>query len=185
MHKQLNVYLIGLPGSGKTTIGKALAKKLNKDFFDSDHFLVNRTGVSIKTIFDLEGEQGFRQREKRAIQELTLKHNIVLATGGGSILDEDSRVLLKKTGFVIYLKAKPDSLVERMEKDTSRPLFLGVDTLRTLMDLYEERAPLYNEVAHVIYPINNKNSTFHRCVEELSDLIEHRGYNVGQKKINC
>ncbi|MCV2509471.1 MAG: AAA family ATPase [Neisseriaceae bacterium] len=93
MGKGLNIYLVGLPGSGKTTIGKALAKKLNKDFFDSDHFLIKRTGVSIKTIFDLEGEQGFRKREKKAIQEITAKSDIVLATGGGSVLDRDNRIL--------------------------------------------------------------------------------------------
>lgn len=171
-----NIYLIGLPGAGKTTVGRLVAKLLNRDFCDSDQFLIARTGVSVKTIFDLEGEIGFRSREKKAIEELTARSNAVIATGGGAILDSDNRDKLKTTGIAIYLQAKPEFIYARMIKDNSRPLLEGNNLLEKLSQLYLERKHLYEEVANIIYPINEKSYSVYKCAEQIQDLIQNDKY---------
>ncbi len=148
-----NFFLVGLMGSGKTTVGSALAKKLKQPFFDSDHELERRTGVSISTIFEHEQEAGFRRRESRLIDELTQHQGIVLATGGGAVLCEENRSWLKGRGTVFYLHASPDDLWLRTRRDKNRPL-LQIDNPRDkLASLYTERDPLYRACAHVVLEI--------------------------------
>lgn len=145
-----NIYLIGLMGAGKTTVGKILAKHLGRDFYDSDHEIEKRTGVKIPVIFELEGEAGFRRREKAAIDELCQMPGIVLATGGGAVLAPENREMLKKTGVVIYLRANVNELWHRTRHDKQRPLLQNVDVRAKLEQLYTERDPLYTETATLI-----------------------------------
>ena len=145
-----NIYLTGLMGAGKTSVGRVLAKRFGKTFFDSDHEIERRTGVRIPVIFEIEGEAGFRRREASVLAELTCESNIVLATGGGAILDPTSRALLRSTGTVIYLRAEPNDLWLRTRHDRNRPLLQGENPLRRLMELRDVRDPLYRETAHVI-----------------------------------
>src|SRR5574343_1728704 len=117
-----NIYLIGLMGAGKTTIGRQLARALKLPFYDSDKAIEENTGVDIPTIFEFEGEQGFRDREEKMLKQLTKMQGIVLATGGGSILRAENRRLLKENGFVVYLQCSVDKILERTRRDTQRPL---------------------------------------------------------------
>lgn len=145
-----NVFLIGPMGVGKTTVGKLLAKQLGKTFMDADAELEERTGVTITTIFDIEGEAGFRRREAGMLQELSERDNIVLATGGGAILDEENRRVLRKNGTVVYLEADMELLLERTRNSRNRPLLETKDREATLERLMEEREPLYRAEADVI-----------------------------------
>jgi shikimate kinase len=145
-----NIFFIGLMGAGKTTIGKQLAKQLGKTFYDTDHEIEKRTGVKIPVIFDLEGEEGFRKRETAVIHELAKLDNIVLATGGGAVISPQNRDCLKNNGCVIYLRASPQDLWQRMRHDKQRPLLQNVDIRAKLETLYAERHPLYLEVATLI-----------------------------------
>ena len=138
-----NIFFVGLMGAGKTTIGKLLAKKLKKTFYDTDHEIEKKLGVKVSVIFELEGEEGFRKRETQMIDELTNKKDIILATGGGAVLSEENRRLLKERGKVIYLNAKPQHLAKRMAFDKDRPLLQQGNMLDTLNNLYQERHPLY------------------------------------------
>lgn len=138
-----NIYLIGLMGAGKTTIGRQLAKALQLPFYDSDKAIEEQTGVDIPTIFEYEGEEGFRDRELNMIQELTKIDGIVLATGGGAILKEENRDALKKNGFVVYLQCSVDKILQRTRRDNQRPL-LYTDTPRERIEaLFLEREALY------------------------------------------
>jgi len=145
-----NIFLIGLMGAGKTTIGRALARRMRLQFLDSDHEIEERTGVSIRTIFELEGEQGFRARESATIADLTLREGIVLATGGGAILLESTRKHLHDRGIVIYLRARPEDLYKRTKHDRDRPLLQTDDPLAKLRTLLEARHVFYENTAHII-----------------------------------
>jgi shikimate kinase len=145
-----NIFFVGLMGSGKTTIGKLLAKKLNKTFYDTDLEIEKKLGVKVSVIFELEGEEGFRKRESQMIDELSKKENIILATGGGAVLSEENRALLKARGQVIYLNAKPHNLARRMTHDKDRPLLQQGDMVATLNRLHKERHPLYLSVASFV-----------------------------------
>ncbi len=145
-----NIFFVGLMGAGKTTIGKLLAKKLKKTFYDADHEIEKKLGVKVSVIFELEGEAGFRKRETQMIDELTGKKNIILATGGGVILSAENRGFLKARGKVIYLNAKPQHLAKRMTFDKDRPLLQQTNMLDTLNHLYEERHPLYLSVSSFV-----------------------------------
>lgn len=147
---QRNVYLIGLMGAGKTTIGKALAKRLGYRFVDSDHEIEARTGVSLPTIFEIEGEDGFRRREAQVIAELASRNAHVVATGGGAVLRPENRQNLEASGFVIYLDVPLPTLYERTRHDKKRPLLQVSDPRRKLRDLYAQRDPLYREIADLI-----------------------------------
>ncbi len=140
-----NIYLIGLMGAGKTTIGKQLAKSLKFPFYDSDKSIEANTGVDIPTIFEFEGEEGFRDREQKMIQKLTQLRGIVLATGGGAILREENRNALKNSGFVVYLQCSIDRILERTRRDTQRPLLKTENPKLRLEQLFEQREPLYLE----------------------------------------
>jgi shikimate kinase len=138
-----NIYLIGLMGAGKTTIGRQLAKALKLPFYDSDKAIEESTGVDIPTIFEFEGEEGFRDREQKMIQKLTQLQGIVLATGGGAILREENRNALKDNGYVVYLQCPVDRILERTRRDTQRPLLRTDNPKERLQQLFEQRQPLY------------------------------------------
>ena len=152
-----NLFLIGMPGSGKSTVGRALARRLGFIFHDADDELIRRTGVSIATIFEVEGEVGFRQREAQVVADLVGLRGIVLATGGGAILRADTRAQLKRNGEVIYLRASIEELVKRTQRDRNRPLLHGallqgaarqtVTPEQKLRELMAIRDPLYREIA--------------------------------------
>lgn len=145
-----NLYLIGLMGAGKTTVGRQLARRLGREFLDSDHEIVSRTGVPIPTIFEIEGEAGFRRREAQTLVELTQRNNIVLATGGGIVLNPENRQRLRDTGWVAYLNVPPVLLYERTRHDRNRPLLNIPDPLARLEELHTQRDPLYRETAHFV-----------------------------------
>lgn len=144
-------------GAGKTTIGRALAKKLDKRFIDSDHEIEARTGASIPLIFEIEGEAGFRQRESEVIRDLTAQSDIVLATGGGAVLKPENRAYLKTRGTVIYLRASVNSILQRTSHDKNRPLLQTADPRQKLEQLSREREPLYLEVADFIVETGRPN----------------------------
>lgn len=146
-----SIFLVGPMGAGKTTIGKLLAKRLGREFIDCDHYIVAQTGADIPWIFAKEGEEGFRDRETRALEELTAMPNIVMATGGGAVGREENRKLLQQ-GFVIYLEASVDTQLIRTKKDKNRPLLQNDNPRATLEALYQKRHPLYQEVATIIVP---------------------------------
>ena len=145
-----NVFFVGLMGAGKTTVGRAVARRLDRPFFDSDHEIEARTGARIATIFELEGEAGFREREAQTIAELTGRDNIVLATGGGAVLRPENREVLKQRGLVVYLRANPHDLWLRTRRDKNRPLLQTEDPKGRLEALYEIRDPLYRECADFV-----------------------------------
>jgi shikimate kinase len=160
-HPPRNIYLIGMPGAGKSTIGRALAKCLRLKFIDADHALIERTGVPIATIFEMEGEARFRLRETALLTELSAQNGMLMATGGGVVLREENRDILRSTGIVVYLRAKLDDLWVRTQRDNKRPLLRADNPKGVLAKLLEVREPLYTEIAHLIvdtagYPKVNK-----------------------------
>ncbi len=145
-----NIFLVGLMGAGKTSVGRMLARRLDMKFFDADAEIERITGVKIPVIFEIEGESGFRSREEKMIQQLTSLDGIVLATGGGAVISDASRRFLKSRGRVIYLRAAPEDLWRRTRRDRNRPLLQTADPLGKLRSLHEQRDPLYMETAHIV-----------------------------------
>lgn len=169
-----NIFLVGLMGAGKTTVGKLLGKRLNKPFVDCDHEIQKRTGVNIPLIFEIEGEAGFRQRESAMLNELAQLHNIVLATGGGAVLSKGNRDLLRRNGTVVYLRAAVNDLWQRTHHDKNRPLLQTEDPLAKLNELYAQRDPLYQEVADIV--IETSRQSVHALVHQLEHkLLEFSG----------
>jgi shikimate kinase len=164
-----NIFLIGLMGAGKTTIGRQLANELGLEFFDSDHEIEKRTGVTITHIFDIEGETGFRKRETAILDELTEKKDIVLATGGGAIIKPENRQFLMSRGTTVYLYANLDTLLERTAKDRSRPLLQTENPQEKLKELFQERDPLYRETADII--IDTANDSVRLAVKEIQEKL--------------
>ena len=160
-----NIFLIGPMGSGKTTIGRQLAARLDRKFYDSDREIEKRTGVDVALIFEIEGEEGFRLRETKMINELAKKHDSVIATGGGAILSEENRACLKQSGRVIYLKSSEEKLFERTFRDKKRPLLDTEDCLATIKELLVKRGPLYEEIADLII------CTDHRPIKQIINKI--------------
>ena len=153
-----NIFLIGPMGAGKTTIGRQLARELKKEFIDSDQEIEDRTGANISWIFDVEGEAGFRQREKKIIEELTSRKGIVLATGGGAVLSPENRKYLHSRGTVVYLMATIGQQVERTKNDSRRPLIQNVTDIKgKLRELMEIRDPLYREIADYVVMTNRRS----------------------------
>lgn len=146
----LAVALVGLPGSGKSTVGRQLARRLKLPFVDSDHEIEERLGCSIREYFEREGEERFRDVEESVIDELTAHPRGVLSTGGGSVLRPANRRHLRERGQVVYLKSSPDELFRRLRHDINRPLLQVADPLSRLRDLYTVRDPLYRETAHFL-----------------------------------
>jgi shikimate kinase len=152
-----NIFLVGMMGAGKTTAGKLLAQQLNKTFVDSDDEIQRRTGVTISHIFDVEGEAGFRIREANVIEELAGRDNIVLATGGGAVLSEQNRAVLRANGVVVYLKSTVADLFARTRHDKNRPLLQTGDPRGKIRELYGLRDPLYEEVADIVVHTGKQN----------------------------
>jgi shikimate kinase len=167
-----NIILVGLMGAGKTSVGKLLARRLGKAFCDCDQEIERATGVRIPVIFEIEGETGFRARESRMLAELVQRENIVLATGGGAVLSEQNRKLMRAHGTVVYLRAAPHDLWQRTRHDRNRPLLQTEDRLARLTALHGERDPLYREVAHVVIDTGNQSLTSlaHRLERKLNQL---------------
>lgn len=170
-----NIYLVGLMGAGKTTIGRLLARHFGRTFFDSDHEIEARTGVKVPVIFEIEGEAGFRQRESQVIAEITRRAGIVLATGGGAILDPANREALKTTGFVVYLHAQAPDLWQRTQQDRNRPLLRTADPEARLRQLYVDRDPLYREAAHMIMDTGRQSP--HQLAGKLEQQIRNTWMN--------
>lgn len=145
-----NIFLVGMMGAGKTTVGRALAHRLRLPFVDTDRIMVDRTGVPVATIFEIEGEEGFRRRESALLAEVAETDAQVIATGGGAVLAGENRELMRRHGTVIYLRASVESLWERTRHDSSRPLLATPDPRATLATLLEKRDALYRDAAHII-----------------------------------
>jgi len=158
MRSRSNIFLIGPMGAGKTTVGKRLAELRGMEFHDSDHEVEQRTGVDIAFIFEKEGEAGFRKREKQVIAELTGGHRLVLATGGGAVLDADNRQHLAGRGFVVYLRASVDHQLRRTGRTDSRPLLQAGNRREVLEQLFTIRDPLYREIADLIVDADGGNA---------------------------
>ncbi len=170
MNAQENIFLIGPMGAGKSTIGRQLAKQLRLEFHDSDHEIEARTGVDIPLIFELEGEAGFRKRESAMIDEMTQIKGIVLATGGGAILDPVNRDHLTSRGQVIYLHASVDQQLARTRRDRNRPLLQTADPRRRLEELMAVREPIYRETAYRV--INTDGKRVREVVQEIMGLLK-------------
>jgi len=142
--------LVGLPGSGKTTVGRQLARRLGVPFVDSDHVIESRIGCSIKEFFALEGENRFRDIESEVLDELTQRTDCVVSTGGGAVLRDANRHRLNSRGKVIYLRSSPEELFRRLRHDVTRPILQVADPMAKLRELFSVRDPLYREVAHFV-----------------------------------
>jgi shikimate kinase len=164
-----NIFLVGLMGAGKTSVGRRLARRLGKTFYDCDEEIERVTGVKIPVIFDIEGEAGFRAREARMLAELALRSDIVLATGGGAVLSAENRKLLAENGVVVYLRAVATDLWARTRQDRNRPLLSTDQPLAKLEQLFAERDPLYRSIADIIVDTGSQSlgSLAHRLEQRL------------------
>jgi shikimate kinase len=152
------IFLVGMMGAGKTTIGRALAHRLGRPFVDTDRVLVERCGVPVATIFEIEGEAGFRRRESSVLAEVAAEGGRVVATGGGAVLDPRNREVMRRNGTVIYLRARLESLWERTRHDTSRPLLATPNPKARLAELLEQRDALYREAAHLVVDTGSQSA---------------------------
>jgi shikimate kinase len=153
-----NVFLVGMMGAGKTTLGKALAQKTGQAFVDTDRLLVERTGVPVATIFEFEGEEGFRRRESAILAEVAARSGCVVATGGGAVLAAENRELMRRSGTVVYLRARLEHLWERTRHDSTRPLLATPDPKGTLAALLAQRDPLYRQAAHIVIDTGSQSA---------------------------
>jgi len=178
-----NIILVGLMGAGKSTIGRKLATLMQKEFYDSDRVIEERTGVDIATIFEIEGEQGFRDREEQVIAELCEKKNIILATGGGVILRENNRKIMSQSGHVVYLKTTAELLYSRIRYDKTRPLMQTSSPINTLRKLLKEREPYYLEIADTIMPTAKQKVLVivKRIHQSILDALPSQNINKTQK----
>jgi shikimate kinase len=167
-----SVYLVGMMGAGKSTVGRLLARRLKLRFLDCDDEIERRCGVKVPLIFEIEGEAGFRARESEVLAELTALKGIVLATGGGAVLAADNRRCLAAHGTVIYLRARPEDLYGRVRHDRNRPLLASADPLRRLRELHAERDPLYASVADLV--IDTGRQTVQALARELVARLGER-----------
>ena len=168
------IALVGMPGSGKSTVGRALARRLHMDLVDSDQVIEQRLGCAIRSYFDVHGEAAFRDVEEAVIDELTAdSSSLVLATGGGAVLRPVNRQRLRERGTVIYLRASPEQLSKRLQHDTKRPLLQVADPLKRLRELYSERDPLYRECAHFV--IDTRGSSLSALVSRILMQLELTG----------
>ena len=172
MAEKRNIFLVGPMGAGKSTIGRQLAQLLNMDFVDTDAEIEERTGADIGWIFDVEGEEGFRKREERLINELTQRQGIVLSTGGGAVLSKDNRNHLSARGIVVYLETTVEKQYQRTQRDKKRPLLQDVDDPRQVLeDLAKVRNPLYEEVADITLPTDEQSAKV--MATQIIDLIDN------------
>lgn len=179
---QQNIFLVGLMGAGKTTVGRLLAKRLGLKFVDSDHEIEARTGATIPWIFEIEGEESFRRREVETIRDLTGQAGVVLATGGGAVIHPENRKHLKARGTVIYLRASVNNILQRTMHDKSRPLLQTENKRKKLEELAKQRDPLYREVADIIVDTGRPN--VHAMVQSImTQLADYgKGNSSGKQK---
>lgn len=175
---QIPIFLVGMMGAGKTTIGKSLAKALQREFLDLDHELEARCGVRIPTIFEIEGETGFRKRECQVLDDCTLRPGLVMATGGGAVLALQNRNALRTRGVVIYLRASVDELYRRTSRDRNRPLLATADPRGTLRSLLELREPLYREVADIV--MDTGSTSVAQLVAQLVERLKQMNKAIDQ-----
>jgi len=173
----VTITLVGMPGSGKTTVGRHLARRLRLPFFDSDHVIEERLGCSIREFFAREGEAAFRDLEQQVIAELAQGPAAVIATGGGAVLREANRHALRAAGRVVYLRASPEELYRRLKHDTSRPLLQVADPLARLREMYAQRDPLYREAAHFL--VETPRPSVPRLVNMILAQLEPDGGPAG------
>ena len=168
-----NIVLVGPMGSGKTTVGRRLANELNKDFYDTDHEIIDKTGVTIDHIFDIEGEDGFRERESKILENLCQMSNIILATGGGIVILPKNREILKNAGLVVYLSSSVDQLLMRTAQSKTRPLLENsADRRKTITELVDARDVYYREVASLVVDTTGKK------LHEVINIIKRENENV-------
>ncbi len=176
-----NLFLVGPMGAGKSTIGRQVARLLGCEFLDSDREIERRTGVDIPLIFELEGEAGFRAREKAVIDELSQRRQVVLATGGGSVLDPDNRRHLAGRGLVVYLQTSVDEQLARTRRDRNRPLLQTDDPRQRLQQLLAERDPLYRDIADLV--IDTDGRTTREVARDIVDWVRnHAPGTVGGRR---
>jgi len=168
-HTKANIYLIGPMGSGKTTIGRRVSEILEREFFDCDAELEQATGASVNLIFDIEGEEGFRERESRVLRELSLRENSVVATGGGVVLRPENRAVMKGSGLVVYLRTPVAQQLRRLRLDQTRPLLQTQDREKRLVELAEKRDPIYESLADIVFPGQNRSVPV--AAQRLSSVI--------------
>lgn len=171
MAEKRNIFLIGPMGAGKSTIGRQLAQMLNMDFLDSDSVIEERAGADIDWIFDLEGEEGFRKREERILNELTQAQGLVLSTGGGSVISKDNRNVLSARGIVVYLETTVDKQFERTQRDKKRPLLQNEDPYQTLVELAKVRNPLYEEIADITIKTDEQSAKV--VANQIIDMMDN------------
>jgi len=167
---QAPIFLIGMMGAGKTTIGRGLARSLGREFLDLDHELEARCGVSIPTIFDIEGEAGFRRRETQVLQEIALRRDVVLATGGGAVVAPENQELLRTRGIVLYLKAGSDELFRRVAKDKNRPMLLTVNPKARIVELLKQREPIYESLAD--FTVETSHGSINTVLDAIDQLLK-------------
>jgi shikimate kinase len=165
-----NIFLVGMPGAGKTTVGRQLARRLQRNFIDADHEIEARTGVRIPLIFDIEGELGFRDREAKVIAEFATRKDLVVATGGGAVLRPENRAAMRQGGTVIYLNATPELLYERTKLDPNRPLLQVDDPRRKLDELFAQRDPLDRDVADIV--VNSLGGSIGQLVRQVEKQLQ-------------
>ena len=170
-------------GSGKTTIGKQLAKMYGLDFYDCDHELERATGASVNLIFDVEGEAGFRLRESKVLKQLAMKKGVLVATGGGTVCKEENRRLLRAHGLVVYLKTSVENQLKRLHKDKSRPLLQAEDRKKRLQELAKVRNPLYDATADLVF--STRNSSVYATAKALSTAIMERLDTLNQERVHA
>ena len=167
-----NIVLVGPMGSGKTTVGRRLADELNLDFFDSDHEITDKTGVSIEHIFDIEGEEGFRVRESQMLNDLYQKTGAVIATGGGIILRSENRAILQQSGIVVYLVSSIEQLLKRTAKSNNRPILeKSLDREKTIRDILNERGAFYRQVA--TFEIDTTGKQLHEVIGAIKQYVQN------------
>lgn len=166
------IFLVGMMGAGKTTLGRQLARHLKREFLDLDHELEARCGVPVATIFDIEGEGGFRRRETTELDICSRQAGIVLATGGGAILAEENRRMLQQRGTVVYLRASAAELFRRLERDKTRPLLQTADPQQRIIELVAQREPLYEQIADIIFETGS--APIHIAVKQLLTVLKEQ-----------
>ena len=169
----MNIFIVGPMGSGKSTVGKIISSELFLNFFDTDEEIETRTGASIEWIVDLEGEDGFRKRETKVLEEMVKQNSIVLSTGGGIILSETNRELLSSRGTVFYLATPIEVQLERTSKDKDRPLLKDGDPGEILKNLHIARESLYEEVSD--FTVNTENKSSQQVSSEIIKLVKNYG----------
>ena len=169
----MNIFIVGPMGSGKSTVGKIISSELFLNFFDTDEEIENRTGASIDWIFDLEGEEGFRKRESKILEDMAQKNSIVLSTGGGIILSEVNREMLSSRGTVFYLATPIETQLERTSKDKDRPLLKDGDPGEILKNLHLTRENLYEDVSD--YIVNTEGKSSQEVSSEIIKLVKNYG----------